>query len=68
MTTEPLIHTTLGNVPISSLRYETEWEINDEYIRFTERHIDSGGSVVKQSSHVRLLTGAQARLLASEQG
>jgi len=52
MTTEPLIHTTLGNVPIASLSYETEWQMTDKIVHFTERYKDSNGAIVRQDSHV----------------
>jgi hypothetical protein len=54
---EPLIYTSKGNVPISSLTYETEWDVNPAYIKFVERHRDSTGEVVKESAHVYDLKG-----------
>jgi hypothetical protein len=48
---EPLIYTTKGNLPAASLRYETAWLVNDDFIKFTERHW-LGEEVVKESAHV----------------
>jgi len=48
---EPLIYTTKGNVPVSSLTYQNEWMVNDDFIKFTERHL-LDGEVVKESAHV----------------
>jgi hypothetical protein len=48
---EPLIFTSKGNLPIASLTYETEWEVNDNFIKFVERYrLD--GEVVKEGAHV----------------
>lgn len=49
--TEPLIYTTMGNVPVSSLVYETAWEDAPDYIKFMERYSLSG-EVVRESAHV----------------
>jgi hypothetical protein len=57
--TEPLIHTTLGNVPVASLVYETEWRMTDSVIHFCERYRDSTGAVVRQDAHVYAF-GAEA--------
>ena len=47
----PLIYTSKGNLPIESLAYETEWAVNDDFIKFVERYrLD--GEVVKESAHV----------------
>jgi len=51
MNDEPLIYTTKGNVPASSLTYRTEWMVNDDFIKFTERYL-MGDEVVKESAHV----------------
>lgn len=52
MNEEPLIYTTKGNVPAASLTYETAWVVNDDFIKFIERHRDASGEVVKESAHV----------------
>lgn len=53
---EPLIATTKGNIPLRSVQQVVEWDINDERILFVEKYL-LDGEVVKQSSHVRMLTG-----------
>lgn len=56
-TDEPLIWTTKGNVPLSSLRYETAWQhIPGERVVFRETHY-LGDEMVKQSVHVLKLEG-----------
>lgn len=57
---EPLIWTTKGNVPISSLQYQTSWEITTSYYKFKERYLDAAGEVVKESAHVYQLEGVSA--------
>lgn len=47
---EPLIYTTKGNVPISSLRYVTRWDVGPEIITFEELYFD-GDELVKHSVH-----------------
>ena len=60
MTTDkPLIFTTKGNLPESSLKHEVEWRVTPEQITFIETY-KLGDEVVKQSSHVKLLIGAAA--------
>jgi len=54
--TQPLIHTTKGNLPVADLTHEVEWHITVDQIIFVETY-RLGGEVVKQSSHVRILTG-----------
>lgn len=49
---EPLIFTSKGNVPLSTLTLETEWDLQETYIKFVERYRDSTGEVVKESAHV----------------
>lgn len=53
----PLIWTSEGNVPVASLSYETEWDINPEYIKFVERYRNAKGETVKESAHVYDLRG-----------
>lgn len=48
----PLIYTSKGNVPVESLILETEWDVQESYIKFVERYRDSTGEVVKESAHV----------------
>lgn len=54
---EPLIHTSKGNVPVSSLDYSVEWDIQEEYVKLTERYTDKAGEVVRESAHVKQLKG-----------
>ena len=49
---EPLIHTTLGNVPVASLKHEVEWRVTDDIIHLTERYLSADGTIVRQDSHV----------------
>ena len=51
-TVEPLIYTTLGNVPVSTLKCEREWTYNDDGAKFVERYRDSDGIVVREDCHV----------------
>lgn len=55
---EPLVYTTKGNLPISSLEYFYRWEHEPEYIKFIEGYT-LGGEVVKQSANVLMLKGQQ---------
>lgn len=59
MNTEPLIWTTKGNLPVASLRHDTEWRVSEERIIFVERYW-LGEEVVKESTHVNILKGAAA--------
>lgn len=68
MADEPLIWTTKGNLPISSLTYETAWDVQETYIKFTERHRDASGEVVKESAHVYDKVGVSASALAASLG
>lgn len=54
--TTPLIWTTKGNLPIASLKHETEWRYDATQIIFIERYT-LDGETVKESSHVCVLTG-----------
>lgn len=47
----PLIYTSIGNLPIDSLKYSYQWEDTPEYTKFTETY-SKDGIIVKQSSHV----------------
>lgn len=68
MNHEPLIYTSKGNVPVSSLTYETEWTVNDAFIQFVERHRDASGEVVKESAHVYDRVGISATAIAASLG
>ena len=56
---EPLIWTSKGNIPMAGLVHQVAWDITPEQILFVESYL-LDGEVVKQSSHVHILTGAQA--------
>ena len=56
MTDVPLIFTTKGNLPVSSLTHEIEWKITSSQIVFIETY-KLDGEIVKQSSHVNILEG-----------
>ena len=56
---EPLIWTSKGNLPVDTLKHAVEWRVTSEQIVFIESYT-LDGEVVKQSSHIHILTGAQA--------
>jgi hypothetical protein len=53
---EPLIWTSKGNLPLSSLAYKTSWEDTPTYTAFVEEHT-LDGEVVKRSVHVMAKQG-----------
>lgn len=53
---EPLIFTSRGNLPESSLSYATDWKVGEHVIQFTETY-RLGDEIVKQSVHVYDRTG-----------
>lgn len=59
MNEQPLIWTTLGNLPVSDLTHKVDWRVSPEQIIFTESYY-VGDVLVKQSSHVKVLIGAAA--------
>lgn len=63
--TEPLIHTSRGNLPIASLQYETRWEDAPDYIKFVEVYrLD--GEVVRESAHVYAKRGLFCEPIAQQ--
>ena len=61
MDDEPLIYTSKGNLPISSLTYKHEWFEDDAAITFAEEYrLD--GELVKRSAHSRLKKGLDATI------
>jgi hypothetical protein len=48
---EPLIYTAKGNLPVASLKYETQWEDCADYTKFVETYT-LDGEVVRSSAHV----------------
>lgn len=65
-TQEPLIWTKNGNVLVSSLTYQTEWDVQPTYIKFCERYLDASGEVVKESAHVYDKAGLSASAIAAQ--
>ena len=62
---EPLIYTSRGNLPISSLDYETRWEDMPDYIKFVEVYrLDD--EVVRESAHVYSKRGLLAEPAAAK--
>lgn len=57
MQSQPLIATTKGNIPMAGLRHETLWKITPDNILFKEMYF-LGDEMVKESSHLCVLTGA----------
>ena len=55
---QPLVFTTMGNLPIASLEYFHSWEDAAGYIKFVEGY-KLNGEVVKQAAHVYLKKGTE---------
>ena len=53
---EPLVYTTKGNLPISTLEYFHSWEDSETYIKFIQGY-KLEGEVVKQEAHIYLKKG-----------
>jgi len=53
----PLIFTSKGNVPIASLTYEHNWEMSEEFVKFSEVWRDDTGAIVKNNMHMYSLKG-----------
>lgn len=64
MTDEPLIYTTKGNLPISSLEYSHAWDNRPDAIVFSETY-KLDGEVVKHAVHVLSKVGVAAEGTAS---
>jgi hypothetical protein len=58
---EPLIYTTLGNVPIKDLQYQHYWLEDDTAITLVEEYRYQG-ELVKRNAHARLKKGLDAAL------
>lgn len=56
--TEPLIHTTRGNLPVSALTFAVVWRVEPDFISIAETYTDADGVVVRQDAHVCALKGA----------
>ena len=50
---EPLIYTTQGNIPLSSLRVAHYWDDEEGYIKLREVHF-LGNKLVKESVYVKV--------------
>lgn len=59
----PLIYTTRGNLPVSSLAYSVRWEDAAEYLKFVETYT-LDGEVVRESAHVYAKRGLLAEPVA----
>lgn len=57
---EPLVWTSKGNLPLSSLTHQTAWDVQPTYYKFMERYLDATGEVVKESAHVYIVEGVSA--------
>jgi len=65
----PMIYTSKGNVPASSLTYQTAWDHQPgHYIKFMERYLDASGEVVKESAHVYQFKGLSSDVVAGSIG
>lgn len=65
--TEPLIFTTIGNVPVSSLSYEPQWRMTNSIVHFTEIYRSADGVVVRQDSHVYAFGADDLKAAADQQ-
>lgn len=61
----PLIYTSRGNVPISDVTLETAWDVQETYIKFTERYRAADGEIVKESAHVYDRIGVSVQSIAA---
>ncbi len=61
MDEEPLIYTTIGNVPIKDLQYKHYWLESEEATTFVEEYYKDE-ILVKRNSHSRLKQGIAAGL------
>ena len=57
MTEEPLIYTSMGNVPEKSLTYDKQWKVGEDIIIFTETWHDAEGNLVKNNVHMYAVKG-----------
>jgi hypothetical protein len=56
---EPLIFTSKGNLPVSSLKYRHEWLEDEVAITFIEEYT-LDGEIVRKNAHARLKEGLKA--------
>jgi len=64
--TEPLIHTSRGNLPVSSLKFEVKWSMEPTHVSITETYTADDGEVVRQDAHVCALAGVACEASASD--
>jgi hypothetical protein len=62
---EPLIYTSKGNLPISSLKYSYKWGDYVDCVIFSEIY-ELGEEVVKKSCHVYVKQGVSAAVEQTE--
>lgn len=58
---EPLIYTSKGNVPVSSLQYRYQWTDTETDISFVEEYL-LAGEVVKRNAHCYIKKGVAAEI------
>ena len=61
----PLIWTTKGNLPVDELTHEAAWDVQQDYIKFSERYRTADGEVVKESAHVYSRFGVTGEAVAA---
>lgn len=49
--TEPLIHTSKGNLPVSECEHYIEWDDREDTVTFSEWYVH-GGETVRKDVHV----------------
>ena len=64
---EPLIYTSKGNLPISSLAYSTSWEDRPDSITFVEEY-RQGDEIVKRAVHVLSKQGVTGETVIGQMG
>lgn len=53
---EPLVWTKNGNMKASDLKFQTAWEITEDYIILHEYYF-AGEELVREDKHVKMLKG-----------
>ncbi len=64
---EPLIYTTKGNLPISTLEYSHAWDDRPDAVVFSETY-KLGDEVVKHAVHVLSKSGVTGEAIANPLG
>lgn len=52
---EPLIWTSRGNLPVSSLKYIPSWTLKDRTLQFCQEYRAADGEVVRRDVHLYVL-------------